>query len=1424
MPHSDARWVEVSPSPFAHERAGLESVRRWLPTTAPYRAWTNFEFRDSQGSFNECDLLVLTPTGLYLVELKHYYGVVDGDDRRWRRNGGRFESSPLLLCHRKAQRLKSRLVEAAREAGASPQQARDAIPFIEPAVFLHHEQFVSQLPETAARGLYGLEGHEKSNLPPLSRLLTQPVKDPGLAIREKDEPILVKLMAKIGIAPRDQWEAGSWLVRRGVLDEGDGWQDREAVHASDPTDRARVRFDVPKPSASAAEREQQLKIARHEFHLARTLKHDAILAPRDLVSSELGNGLVYTHDESWQRLDLWMRDHAPLALETTLTIVDRIGDALRYAHERGVAHRSLGAGSVWLRGRLRTPDDVQVQVRDWKLAGALHPTESRHAVTIFAKAVLPQLAATQESWMVEAFLAPETLWGASDRARLDVFSLGALAAYLLSGRPPADDTVGLKARLAQQGGIDVAVDKAVPEPIRQVVLAATSGAVTERTPTIAAVLDGFDKAVSDIAQLLEEAPTDPLDARPGAVLVGRFRVEKRLGVGSTARGLLVTDLDADGRPSRVLKVALDADADRRLEGEADVLRSLSHKRFAALVEGPIDVDGRTALLLESAGSTTLADELGLGRPLPLDYLERWGKDLMEAVVELDRAGVDHRDIKPGNLGVRQNAGDRKLHLVLFDFSMAKAAADALEAGTPQYRDPFLGQGRRRRFDSAAERYSAAVVLHEMATGLLPRFGDGMTDPVVVQHEVSIDPGLLPPGLAQEFSDFFTTALRRDAAQRFDTAEAMAAAWSAIFASGRTTLTPTDDDDARAAAATLETPIEQAGLTARAQSALVPYRVATVRDFLANIDAAYQYRGVAIATRTHLKQRRRDWAKRLGDPRADRRTTAEGGVDVVAQVLLDTAGTASATVRRALVREIIGHTGDVDAFAGYAMLGAAMPEPLPPSRVQAVLTGTLAAWAQDDDRGTLDALLGAVTEQIDRLGGVATIDEVTGAVLDAVGETARNRGTQRTSRGLIRLALERGRLLRTEGESDRRPISVRRRDGRVALLGTRPELFDAVEALGQTAEDLVTSSTGPERALIVSAGTAGQRLLESLAPFTVDGELPESLLSTGRLVRVGAELALHGATAANGDLHHTDLPPHVALAETLKGSAGGVLTPADLRSRVAERFPAIPRLPARSETGGLDAVVARADVDLRWSEEARGYVMPERATTTGLSLSQTSAPRRGSHARMQDAVQARLHESIATRGFLALGVPLLSYDEMIRTLTSRLNADPIDVTGLLIDAMRDAATRHGVAWDLIVASDAQPAGSPDRVMLDRLVTMCMPAVVDAMAAAIDGGDPDRPALLVEAAPLARYGHMDVLTRWTDMTTPRPRAVWLVAPLARNTPGSLLDGVPIPLGSPGQYLRVDARWEPPSEPSDAADPAETADLVGDGTTTARTTRGT
>jgi hypothetical protein len=248
----------------------------------------------------------------------------------------------------------------------------------------------------------------------------------------------------------------------------------------------------------------------------------------------------------------------------------------------------------------------------------------------------------------------------ADRIRLDVFALGALAYFVLAGRPASADRAALRERLYRDGGLDLAADlPQVPSAVRALVLEATRPAVSDRLTDIRSFLKRLDAAELALAGPAEEV-VDPLEAAPGSVIDGRFRLERRLGAGSTAVGLLVTDLSiADSGPdaARVLKVAVDDAAAGRIADEAGVLAGLDSPRLVHLVEGPLEVGGRQALVLESAGDQTLGEVLRGRERLSLDLLERWGADLLEALVALDRAGVDHRDIKPANLGVREGRGD-----------------------------------------------------------------------------------------------------------------------------------------------------------------------------------------------------------------------------------------------------------------------------------------------------------------------------------------------------------------------------------------------------------------------------------------------------------------------------------------------------------------------------------------------------------------------------------------------------------------------------------------------------------------------------------------------------------------------------------------------------------------------------------------------
>ena len=54
-----------------------------VPDHEPYRAWANFEFIADDGSINEVDLLLFTPQGFFLIEIKSRPGRLFGDAGTW---------------------------------------------------------------------------------------------------------------------------------------------------------------------------------------------------------------------------------------------------------------------------------------------------------------------------------------------------------------------------------------------------------------------------------------------------------------------------------------------------------------------------------------------------------------------------------------------------------------------------------------------------------------------------------------------------------------------------------------------------------------------------------------------------------------------------------------------------------------------------------------------------------------------------------------------------------------------------------------------------------------------------------------------------------------------------------------------------------------------------------------------------------------------------------------------------------------------------------------------------------------------------------------------------------------------------------------------------------------------------------------------
>jgi Nuclease-related domain len=268
------RWKEINSSAWAHERAGLRHVKILLPDADPYFAWANVEFLATDSSVNEIDLLVLTPSGLHLIELKHWQGEISGDGSRWRvrsPNGRtRYEDNPLILANRKAKRLASLLEHYNRQSGK-----RIKVPFIRAAIFLHAPSVRATLDEVGRQRVYGLATDPRSGLPSIAALLTQQPADQRDAVDRTRAREIVALIDGAGIRPSVAGRTiGQLLLYPKPYAEGPGWQDYLAGHKIETTLVRRVRFYLTS-KARVDDGDVIQRAAEREFRLLQGIHHPA---------------------------------------------------------------------------------------------------------------------------------------------------------------------------------------------------------------------------------------------------------------------------------------------------------------------------------------------------------------------------------------------------------------------------------------------------------------------------------------------------------------------------------------------------------------------------------------------------------------------------------------------------------------------------------------------------------------------------------------------------------------------------------------------------------------------------------------------------------------------------------------------------------------------------------------------------------------------------------------------------------------------------------------------------------------------------------------------------------------------------------------------------------------------------------------------
>lgn len=783
MKADSPHWIVMGPPATRAEEAALDAFRELLPDDGITTAWVNLTFIDNNGRSGEIDVLLLTRSGLYVVELKGWHGRIVGNTQRWFHNSRNVEN-PWLATDRKAKRLAELLKDVAPN-----KQARMVVPFLQSKVVLHGHRSVVELEERATLGVLAMDKFEvkaKPSLVGVSKFLAELPTNPHHVIDWQRAKQIRALCQAAGFkaAPKTRMVGDYKVADSTPIAEGPDWQDVlvDNPHLSGVKLRLRLR-DLPQ-KASATDRQRIEDLAQREYQLTYGIRHDGIDVPTEFKKTDDGPALVFEYDDSEQPLDAYIASQPHLSFEQRIAMIIRLGETIRFAHQRHLIHRALGPKRIWVR-QPNSKDakniGARLSIRDWYSGQKDRSSSSEARWTTISAGVTDILGiAAHEDWI---YLAPEARVPADNLpgVPLDIYGFGAVAHLILTGRAPAENLLDLEQKLTQEKALDPrAVASSIPDEIADVIVLITSAAETERPSTMAEVLDYLQAAWDDVRKVdATETPNDvedPLDAQSGDAIAERFLVLGRRGEGSTGVAFAVNDMDsADAEREVILKVARAPSAGKRLKAEGEVLRALDHKRIVRLLDGPIEVAERRALLMSDAGKETLAVRLAKEGRSTLGQLQQFGGDLLDAMAYLETKGFFHRDIKPANLGIIPDPGSRKPSLVLFDFSLSDESVDNISSGTLGYLDPYLGRGARKRYDRAAELYAVSATLFEMATGGLPWWGTGNNQPLSPDDAPVVEPTAFEPAVAAQFAQLFRKALHPKAKSRFSSADELAKA-------------------------------------------------------------------------------------------------------------------------------------------------------------------------------------------------------------------------------------------------------------------------------------------------------------------------------------------------------------------------------------------------------------------------------------------------------------------------------------------------------------------------------------------------------------------------------------------------------------------------------------------------------------------------
>lgn len=221
----------------------------------------------------------------------------------------------------------------------------------------------------------------------------------------------------------------------------------------------------------------------------------------------------------------------------------------------------------------------------------------------------------------------------------------------------------------------------------------------------------------------------------GAVLAGKYRVERVLGQGGMGVVVEALQLDLDRRVAlkflRTSALPEKNSALTRFEREARTIARLRGEHVVQVYDVGRLEHGEPFIVMELLAGEDLSAVLDREQRVPVPTAIDYVLQACEAMAEAHVAGVIHRDLKPANLFLTTRADGRPLLKVL-DFGISKLLSETTSLnltsgvlGSPLYMSPEQ-LASSKDIDHRTDVWSLGTILYELICGTPAFQAEGLT--------------------------------------------------------------------------------------------------------------------------------------------------------------------------------------------------------------------------------------------------------------------------------------------------------------------------------------------------------------------------------------------------------------------------------------------------------------------------------------------------------------------------------------------------------------------------------------------------------------------------------------------------------------------------------------------------------------------------